>query len=71
MRHPSTPVQVKRKDESAAGEEEERTVSIISSLLQNIAKQVRLAKLLSAMCWKCHRDASCRLALFSPLRFDQ
>ena len=29
-------------EDSAAGEEEERTVSIISSLLLSIAKQVRL-----------------------------
>jgi hypothetical protein len=31
--------QVKSKDDAAAGEEEERSVSIISSLLQNVAKQ--------------------------------
>lgn len=34
-------MQVKKKDDSAAGEEEQRTVSIIASLLLNIAKQVR------------------------------
>ena len=33
-------LQVKKMEDSAAGEEEERTVSIISSLLLNIAKQV-------------------------------
>lgn len=33
-------LQVKKKDESAAGEEEERTVSIIASLLNQCTKQV-------------------------------
>ena len=36
----STFLQVKKKDESAAGEEEERTVSIIASLLNLCTKQV-------------------------------
>jgi hypothetical protein len=35
-------LQVKKTEDSAPGEEEERTVSVISSLLQNIAKQVTL-----------------------------
>ncbi|EFN51521.1 hypothetical protein CHLNCDRAFT_27908, partial [Chlorella variabilis] len=34
-------LRVKKKDESGTSEEEERTISIISSLLQNIAKQTR------------------------------
>ncbi|KAL4421715.1 hypothetical protein ABPG77_002331 [Micractinium sp. CCAP 211/92] len=52
-------LKVKRKDESAAAEEEERTVSIIASLLLNCSKQSRrdrvAAKFVEAEFEKCDR----------------
>ncbi|PRW61313.1 beta-catenin 1 [Chlorella sorokiniana] len=52
-------LKVKRKDESAAGEEEERTVSIIASLLNQCTKQSRrdrvAAKFVEAEFEKCDR----------------